>query len=188
MKKICICLLAILSTSAICASAQTKGDMFVGGNLGISTTSLIIEGESSTGLNFNIAPEFGYFVADNLKIGASISYGIESADYATHTLSVLPNIAYYVKVCNNFYYTPGLELGFAAGFSEDISMPGFGLGVNLGSFELRPTEKFGISINLLSLSYVVLTYNDKDYGVRFNTNAVNFNLGISPSIGVKCYF
>ena len=188
MKKICICLLAILSTSAICASAQTKGDMFVGGNLGISTTSFIVEGESSTGLNFNIAPEFGYFVADNLKIGASISYGIEFADYATHTLSVLPNIAYYVKVCDNFYYTPGVELGFAAGFTEDLSMPGFGLGVNLGSFEFRPTNKFGLSMNLLSLSYVLLTYKDKDYGVRFNSNGVNFNLGVSPSIGIKCYF
>ena len=188
MKKICICLLAILSTSAICASAQTKGDMFVGGNLGISTISLIVDGDSSTGLNFNIAPEFGYFVADNLKIGASISYGIEFADYATHTLSILPNIAYYVKVCDNFYYTPGVELGFAAGFTEGISMPGFGLGVNLGSFEFRPTNKFGLSMNLLSLSYVLLTYKDKDYGVSFNSNAVSFNLGISPSIGVKYYF
>lgn len=188
MKKLTICLMAILATSIFSISAQTKGEMYAGGSLGIGTTSLISKGNSATGVSFNIAPEFGYFVADNLKIGASISYGIESADYATHTLSVLPNIAYYVKVCNNFYYTPGLELGFAAGFTEDISMPGFGLGVNLGSFELRPTEKFGISMNLLSLSYVVLTYNDKDYGVRFNTNAVNFNLGISPSIGVKCYF
>lgn len=188
MKKICICLLAILSTSVLCASAQTKGEMFVGGNLGISTTSIIVDGESSTGLNFNIAPEFGYFVADNLKIGASISYGIEFADYANHSLTILPNIAYYVKVCDKFYYTPGVELGFAAAFSDGLSMPGFGLGLNLGSFELRPTEKFGISMNLLSLSYVVLTYNNKDYGVRFNRNAVNFNLGISPSIGVKCYF
>lgn len=188
MKKICICLLAILSTSAICASAQTKGDMFVGGSLGLGTTSVITDGNSSTNLNFSISPEFGYFVTNNLKVGASLSYGIDFANYTTHTLSIMPNLAYYVKVCDKFFYTPGLELGFVAAFSDGLSMPGFGLGVNLGSFEFRPTNKFGLSMNLLSLSYVLLTYKDKNYGVSFNSNAVSFNLGINPSIGVKYYF
>lgn len=188
MKKICICLLAIFSTGVICASAQNKGDMFAGGSLGISTTSTIVNGNSSTSLDFEIAPEFGYFVIDNLKVGASIAYGINFMDSATHILSIIPNIAYYVKVCDKFYYTPGLELGFVSGFSEDLSMPGFGLAANLGSFEFRPTNKLGISMNLLSLSYVLLTYNNKDYGVHFNSNGVNFSLGVSPSIGLKYYF
>ena len=76
MKKICICLLAIFYTGVICASAQNKGDMFAGGSLGISTSSSIVNGNSATSLDFEIAPEFGYFVIDNLKVGASIAYGV----------------------------------------------------------------------------------------------------------------
>ena len=100
----------------------------------------------------------------------------------------MPNLAYYVRLCDKFYYTPGLELGFVSTFSKDLSMPGFGLDVNLGSFEFRPTNKLGISMNALSLSYAYRTYKESYSGVRINSNAVDFSLGISPSIGVKYYF
>lgn len=184
MKKIIISLLAIISVTTI--SAQNKGEMYAGGSLGIGTSSLISEGESATSVSFNIAPEFGYFVANNFKIGASISYGLESGNPSTHTLQIMPNMAYYARICDKFYYTPGLQLGFVCGISDGVSMPGFGVGLSLGSFEFRPTQKFALSVSLLSFEYVVMTYRYEDF--KFNMSGVNFRLGTTPSVGIKYYF
>ena len=185
MKKLIICIVALCAIFNL--SAQSKGEKYLGGVLGISTTSLISGGESVSAIKFAIAPEFGYFVANNFKIGASLGYGIESG---THTLEIMPNIEYYVKLCESFYYTPGLAFGFVAGFAEGIAMPGFGVALNLGSFEFRPTQKFGLSIGLLSFSYAHLTYREKYDGqiYKFSANGVNFNICINPSVGLKYYF
>ena len=186
MRKISICLLAIFATSIFGVSAQNKGEMYVGGSLGLGTTSVISGGNSATGVSFQIAPEFGYFVIDNLKVGASVSYGVESGDPATHIVSVMPNLAYYVRLCDKFYYTPGLSVGFTCGISNDISMPGFGLGLALGSFEFRPIEKLSVSFDVLSFEYALLTYRS-NYG-NINMNGIDFRLGATPLIGVKYYF
>jgi hypothetical protein len=183
MKKLLLSIIALCSIASL--SAQKKGEMFVGGRLGLSTTSVIIEGESSTGVGFQIAPEFGYFITDKFKVGASIEY---SFDNSIHSFEIMPNIAYYARICNGFYYTPGFELGLAIGASENLTMPGFGLGLHLGSFEFRPTPKFGMSVNLLSFSYAVMSYRERDLNIKMNSHGINFNLGLSPSVGVKYYF
>lgn len=183
MKKLFISIVALCAVFNL--SAQNKGEKYVGGNLGIATTSLIVDGESASAIKFAIVPEFGYFVADKFKVGVSLGYGIESE---THTLEIMPNIEYYARICDGLYYTPGLGIGFVAGFSEGMAMPGFGLSLSLGSFEFRPTPKFGMSVGLLSLSFVHMTYKDDYYGFKLNSNGVNFNLGINPSVGFKYYF
>lgn len=184
MKKIILSLLAIVSIATL--SAQNKGEMYVGGSLGVGTSSLISGSESVTGATFNIAPEFGYFAANNFKVGAAISYGLESGDPATHSIQIMPNMFYYVRVCDKFYYTPGVELGFVCGISEGVSMPGFGVGLSLGCFEFRPTQKFALSVSLLSFDYMLLTYKG-DWG-KINVSGVEFRLGTTPSIGLKYYF
>ena len=181
MKKIFICIVALCAVFKL--SAQNKADMYIGGHVGVATTAIISGEESAAAIKFIVAPEFGYFVTDRFKIGASLAYGIESE---THILEVMPNIEYYAKICDGFYYTPGLQLGFVAGFSEGMAMPGFGLNLSLGGFEFRPTQKFGLSVELLSLSYVYMKY--QDYGYGFSTSGIGFALGINPSVGFKYYF
>jgi hypothetical protein len=183
MKKLLLSIVALCSVATL--SAQVKGDKFIGGSLGISTTSLISSGESITGIGFNIAPEFGYFVADKLKVGAEISYGIEDS---IHSIQILPNLAYYVRLCEGLYYTPELALGFVTSISDGIAMPGFGVGLSIGSFEFRPVKNFGMSVNLLSFSYMYMSYKDNYTNLRYGVSGVNFSLGVSPSIGLKYYF
>lgn len=184
MKRLIICALAFLAVSVQSVSAQDKGDKYVGGMLGVGVSANFVEGISSTATNVGIAPEFGYFVANKLKVGAGIGYSLSISGATTHVLTVSPNVAYYVKLCNNFYYTPAFEIGFAYGHSEGLDGVGFGLGLSLAGFEFRPSTHFGLSVNLLSLNYVFLSY--PDYGV--NSNGVTFNLGVNPSVGVKYYF
>lgn len=64
-------------------SAQSKGDKYVGGIIGITTTSIGIDGSSASQTTFGFAPEFGYFASDKLRIGGSIGYQLISANGET---------------------------------------------------------------------------------------------------------
>ena len=179
MKKILCLAIAFVALSFSTANAQNRGDMYVGGILGVGVSSNIIEGESVTAASFTIAPEFGYFVTNRLKVGAAISYGISDS---VHALTIGPNLSYYARLCDNLYYTPGVELCFAYGAYEGLSMPGFALGIHMLSVEFRPTKHLGFTANMMSLNYVLLSKHS------VNSNSVNFNLGINPTIGIKYYF
>lgn len=182
MKRVIIGLFAIISVMT--AAAQNKGEMYAGGAIGVGTTSNFAGGSSATTVSFGLAPEFGYFAAKNFRIGASVAYSLSNNGGVMHAFEIMPNMAYYVKMCDKFYYTPGLKFGFTLAAGGGYVMPGFGVGVNLGSFEFRPTAKFGCEVNILSFSYALLRYPGEGAGV----NGITFNLGISPSVGLKYYF
>lgn len=184
MKKLlCCALLAIASCTIV--SAQNKGEMYVGGILGVSTTSVSTEGVSTSVTNFGIAPEFAYFVADRFRVGGSLAYNLASSDgQKTHTLTLGPSIAYYVRLGEHFYYTPELSLGFAYASTEGISGCGFAAGLALGALEFRPAPHWGVSLNLVSLQYATISYSD----LNISSNATEFQLGISPTVGIKFYF
>ena len=58
MKKLLFPVLALM----LCIpplSAQNKGDKYVGGIIGITTTSISIDGSSASQTTFGFAPEFG---------------------------------------------------------------------------------------------------------------------------------
>lgn len=183
MKRVVIFLLAVICSTTI--YAQNKGDKYIGGTIGVSTTTYILDGESSAGISLAIQPEFGYFVANNFKIGASLGYSYNSN---AHVIALTPNLAYYVKVCDNLYYTPGVDVGFVLGVSDSVAMPGFSVSASLGRFEFKPKPKFGISVDILSFSYVSLTYRDKYSDIKFTTNGLNFNFIVNPTVSIKYYF
>lgn len=178
MKKLLVVLVALLCCT-VTTFAQNKGDKYVGGYAGIAVQAVGMDGDSAAAASLGIQPEFGYFVADRLKVGVSLGYGISEG---IHTLTVCPNISYYLPLCDGLYYTPGVELGFAGGISEGTMIPGLGLVAHFFSLEFRPTEHFGFSANLLSLNFVSLT----KYGITVNT--ASFNIGVTPTIGFKYYF
>ena len=60
MKKIIVSVLALF-TFATTLSAQNKGDMYLGGHLGITTTSITINSIGQNTTQFSLTPEYGYF-------------------------------------------------------------------------------------------------------------------------------
>ncbi|MBQ8722061.1 MAG: hypothetical protein IJY67_07960 [Paludibacteraceae bacterium] len=88
MKK--ITLFAALLFAASSLFAQTAGDMFISGSLGLaggtdgSNYEYLYEGDIEEGyrqvdvkdFSFSITPEFGYFVADNMLLKLGLSYNI----------------------------------------------------------------------------------------------------------------
>lgn len=170
MKRLLIVAAALL-LGCSAASAQSKGDIYLGGMTGVA----IQAGDGGVGAGFTIQPEFGGFVADRCKLGISIGYAVSGG---IHSLTACPNFSYYVRLCDNVYYTPGIEAGFAMAISGGAH-PGLGVGLHLFSMEFRPTKHFGFTANLASLNFVALANAG---------SALNFDLGLNPTFGVKYYF
>lgn len=182
MKKQILILLAIFVVSVSMVSAQKRGDLYVGGGIGFGVTSAILDGESAAVAEFEISPNVGYFVADKLMVGFGVGYSVTGGDGATHTLALGPKVSYFVPLCDKLYYTPSLDILFCCAASDGISIPGFGLGVNIVGFEYKPTEHVGLSASVLSLDYVLLSKE------RLRLNTIDFGFTFSPSIGFKYYF
>ena len=175
MKKTVFILMAIATLYISPSSAQKKGDKFFGGNLKFALSSSGSNGYMNTGTYFSVAPEFGYFVTDKVKIGGEISYEVSSN---AHAIVLVPNISYYLPIVDKLYYTPQLCIGGGIGIYFGYVASVFTLSLNLGSFEYKPIEKLGISACLVNLNYNLI---DK-------TSSVNFNILYSPSIGFHYYF
>ena len=169
MKRLFIAV-AALFIGCNAASAQQKGDMYFGGMAGLA-----IQAGDGVGAGLAIQPEFGGFVADKCRLGISVGYTISGG---IHTLTACPNFAYYIRLCDGMYYTPGIEAGFVMAISGGVH-PGFGAGLNMFSLEFRPTKHFGFTANLVSLNFVALSSAG---------SVLQFDLGINPTVGIKYYF
>ena len=169
MKRFFIVAVAILLGCSV-VSAQKKGDKYFGGMTGIA-----IQAGDGVGAGFIIQPEFGGFVADKCKLGISAGYAISGG---IHTFTLTPNFSYYIRLCDNVYYTPGIEAGFAMAAAGGAVAAGVGVGLQLFSMEFRPTKHFGFTANLVSLNFVGME----------GAAAINFDLGVNPTVGLKYYF
>ena len=179
MKKLFVILVALLCCSAT-VFAQNKGDKYIGGNLGLTIQAASSNyGDSAAAAGLAITPEFGIFVANNAKLGVGLGYELTGG---THTVMLVPNFAYYVRLCDGLYYTPGLELGFAMAAAEGIAIPGFVCGLHLFSLEFRPSQHFGFSANLMSFDFAALSKSG------LTASAANFSLGVNPNVAFKYYF
>jgi len=121
-----IVLVSVILLAVMTSHSQTeKGRRFIGGtfNLGKSSDSdSNTDNEYDTDLfTFRIAPEFGYFVTDNLAIGVNADYYISNRSH-NHMSVIQPGyrwsekygemgygaggfVRYYKKITDNFFFT-----------------------------------------------------------------------------------
>lgn len=177
MKRIIVFFVALMVVSSASIVAQKKGDMSLGGQLTfeLTSTSYIGSFDSVTACTFSIQPQFDYFVADNLRIGAGLSYGILEN---LHMLSLSPNIAYYVRLADKFYYTPTFSISGGIITQGGGAVGMFGVGLSLFALEYKPSNHFAITTTLASLSYNII-----DEATTFRLDLLN-----TPSVGFKYYF
>lgn len=210
MKRTLLTLVAIVAV-ALSASAQQQGEQTVGFNLGYNTgkttTKFQVNDQKSNdatvpgGDNLSVGLEYGYFVIDNLRIGGRIDYGYTANGDKSHSLSIMPNVAYYVRLADNFYYTPNFSIGFGLGTTgkseytdESFTMCGLATELQPLAVEFRPTERFAMSVSLCSLQYAYLADSDSktvlgnEITTKVSGSAFNFNLLANAQIGFKLYF
>ncbi len=190
-------LLALLGGTATAAHAQSAiaaGTISLGGSIGYSSssskesssagnTSFTDEGKRS---QFNLAPAVGYFVADNLAIGLSLSYQAYSNAGSTYRTSspgtnraeldpatvirVGPYVQYYKMLSDQFGVLGTLSGGYQStkdsrysnggnnAVVQELKASGLYAGLTPGVI-FFPIPKFGISAAVGGLSYNRLNYD-----------------------------
>ena len=199
----------------VASFAQKKGDMFIAGTIsadfGTQTTSLSDGGYStsvskplSTSLGFGV--EYGYFAADNLRLAMAMSVPFSSSpveevdgkwlkDKAS-SFAINPNVAYYVRLADRFYYTP--EVGVSVNFgslkeqlskSETYKTPFWSWDVyaNLLALEFRVSDKIAIGALVGGISYGSAIYTNVDTEVKATINQFDFDFNNS-SVHFRFYF
>lgn len=215
MKKIII--LLIVAAVSVPVSAQKKGDMYLKGSFGISggnTKNVNTSGGSKvtsttpSPMSFSIAPGYGYFVSDNVKIAAELSYvltcspkgkdGDKQLSSFTNSFRVTPGASYYIKIADRFFYTPGVDMYLGLGnkktqlstskTEKDYSTTVFGFRLNLLSCEFRASKHFAFSADFGDFGFST-TVTKNNNTSRQIANNVGLNLkSLSTSFGFQYYF
>lgn len=100
----------------LCASAQEKGDMAAGLNIGVAPS--LESGASVT--NFGIGAKFQYNVTDPIRLEAAFDYGFKNKGVDVMTLGV--NAHYIFKIGDKINLYPLVGIGYAhlgGGVSSD---------------------------------------------------------------------
>ncbi len=181
---------ALIAAATFSLSAQEKGDMAVGGTLGVSGG---VESETSNA-QFELSPQFSYFVIDNLELSAGLKYTLDAVEKNTLNVAMFTVGAnYYLPlVKGKLFYTPGVQFGFGGG-SQIVDFGGekltgklpfaFGFSADLGKFEFKALDCLGVTLNALDFTVLYLTTEAKTAVTNFTAG---FNYGMS--VGVKYYF
>ena len=196
MKKIVLFSIAMLMSVA--SFAQKKGDMYVAGSFatefGSYAMSSSADGYATSektpfGTSFEIGGDYAYFVADNVRLGLGASFPFSSSPIEkvdgkwlkdkTADFYFSPDVAYYVKLADKFYYTP--EIGMLFGWSrirtqlspsltESTSISTWGGYINLLAFEFQVSERIAIGITVGGIAAYSsdYTYNDSDVKYKMN--------------------
>ena len=205
MKKIVLFSIAMLMSVA--SFAQKKGDMYVAGSFatefGSYAMSSSADGYATSektpfGTSFEIGGDYAYFVADNVRLGLGASFPFSSSPIEkvdgkwlkdkTADFYFSPDVAYYVKLADRFYYTPEIGMLFewsrirtqlSPSLTESTSISTWGGYINLLAFEFQVSERFaiGVTVGGIAAYSSVYTYNDSDVKYKMNQFFCDLNNG-----------
>lgn len=195
--------------------AQKSGEMYISGNIGaefgkqkvtLSNGSYSISEDQPLASSFSIGVEYGCFATDNfrLSIAAQIPYSStptskdnnEWLNNSTIGFAINPNIAYYVRISERFYYTPELGAFFEFGnYKQELSSnesyttqySGWGTYLTLIAFEFRVNEKIAIGTSIGNISYASVVMKEKDTKTDMTANQFKFSLN-DVGVNVRFYF
>jgi hypothetical protein len=177
-----------------------NGQVFIGGNLGFSSTggSNSVGGTSTdnpTTTLFTFSPMGGYFLSDKLAVGGYINFSSKNEKFpgnpestlVTNTFGLQPFIRYYALRINKFSIFGQGYIGYY--WSSEKSTPIdnnvvgptttlFMFGIIPGiSFDLTNNISLEASINLLNLSYSYYVEKVTSDGTENKTVSSNFSFG-----------
>ena len=191
MKRLFCILLAL--TACVSLSAQQRGDKAISVYAGGAFSNAPYTAVQAAG-------EFNYFVADNFRLSFAVGVPFTSTTVADNlkqnTFGVYfnPNIAYYVKLTDNFYYTPeiggGYELGsFKQKYTSTVLVNckynGYYLYFAPLYFEFKVNPRFAIGVTIGEFYYENYKYKDSSNQIVDKSDSFSFTLN---SGNVSCRF
>lgn len=122
MKKAVLIALALLVMAPAANAGElvlTKGTMVAGGSATFDIDMQMPDGgDSMTGYFLNLAPEFGYFIIDNLELFANLGFGMGFGDLYND------DMAFGFGVGAKYFIPMGGVIGYAGlGVGMDMYMP-----------------------------------------------------------------
>lgn len=198
MKKVTLILFAaFLTLSTLSLNAQTSsGNMMVGGELSFRSTSA--EGNSdyqNSGIAFS--PSFGYFISDNLAVGAGLSLGSGTTDTGanktvTSSFGFGPFARYYKFTSNENFAFYGQAQFFYNSERADFT-PGGETKSQEITFSIAPgfsyffTEHWAIDLSIAGL--VIRSSDPNKDNANDKTTTIRFDLtSLAPSLGFRYHF
>ena len=191
MKKITFLGIAMLASFGVFAQFS-QGRMLVGGSAEFRTMADKSKSGSTTTTNGNrttlsVAPSFGYFVIDQLAVGASVETSVSKwnakagndVDNSTHSFQFQPFVRYYLPMGVFFQGKFGLGAGKTT-YDDDFDDFKF----NTSSLALTAGYAFFLSDNVAlepELGYRTSKYKNADSDTK------NINSGIFLRIGFQIY-
>lgn len=212
MKKVLLVVMALCC--AMVAGAQ-KGEKYLGVGLNLSAGSSKSESKSGNytqtetypaDFKFGLGAEFGYFVSDNVRLALYLNFNHEDSPVSkssdnswlkekANLFGINPNIAYYKKIADRFYYTPEVGASFQFGkYSEPVASnttvsydaTGWNIYANIVSFEYRLSDRFALGVTYGAIGYNKLTIKgNSDSSTSYGN--FYFDLG-SAGLNAKFYF
>lgn len=167
----------------------SKGAMFVSGSLSIGSEKTGDFKESV----FIVSPKMGYFVSENIAIGARLGYGTSKAESAN--VDVSDNTYFSVGAFGRYYFTPAsqfslfTELGFDTMSFENKLTNAKSKGVNAGlglGMNYFVSNSFAIEAGWAGLTYAT-DDNGGNGADKTNSFALDFDLS-SINFGVLYKF
>lgn len=190
--------IAVLGFTSVSAQEQTtvggfdQGDIFISGSVGFGSTS---QGDIK-GNQFEISPKVGFFVSDNIAIGATLGYASQTSERPAINPTTLELVdaedkttAFSAGVFGRYYATPVNQFSFFAELSasfvasknevafvdEDAKFDGL-------NFELAPGISYFVSDCItLEASYGIIGYNTFKADTEGAEARNNFNVGLDFS-------
>jgi outer membrane protein W len=195
MKKSLIFLFAFITIATLAAGQTSTGNMMVGGGLTYSSVSYADRStENQSDVSFS--PGFGYFINDNLAVGAAVSLSSSrdgtgpNRDVRT-SFGLGPFARYYIFTANErFGFFGHGQLTFATGKSD---VGGLVSGTNSLSIAVSPGAAFFFNehwaVEFTIRGFVFRTSDPNTDNDNDTYNAVDVGLGLfSPSLGFRYHF
>lgn len=188
-----ITILAIIMIASIGAFAQfNQGRMLVGGSAELSTNADKNRNNGTTvttgnRTSFTLSPDFGYFVIDNLAVGAELSVGLSKwnaktangTDNSTTSVQFQPFVRYYLPIPIFFQGKVGLGTSKTS-YDENFADYKY----NTTSLSLSAGYAIFLTDNVAlepELGYRTTRYKGSD------SNTKNIDSGIFLRIGFQIY-
>lgn len=139
------------------------------------------------GYSITITPSIGYFVVDNLSVGAQASFSITDGDYQSKAsqLLIMPTIGYYFPTKRPVrpfvavgagYTNISMELDLQGSNVESMSFGGFAFAGGAGAaFFLRNN----ISIDLMLEYAELIAKYSEDSSYKYSTKGLGGSIGFS---------
>lgn len=201
MKKIFAAALLCLLGSGAYAQTST-GSVELSGSIGFSTSTIDLSSSSSDQkfTNFRVEPSVGYFVADNLAVGVSLSYTSSKrqhenyygndfevkAEERVNTYFVAPYIRKYFPLGEKVALHTTGSLGLGKSYSKteydhqmytdfESETRVLKAAINPG-ITFFPTQNIGVSANFGSLYYLTSKNEQPGNETKIKNSEFNFDL------------